>query len=107
MPCDERFVTTNSMASFIVRVELHGALTEATYTRLHNSMAAVGFSRTIVANDGHSYWLPTAMYTANSVGTAESVRIAASNAASATGLPATIFVANMTDWSSSALTPYK
>lgn len=95
------------MTFFIVRIELHGALTEAIYTRLHSSMATAGFSRTISASDGHTYWLPTAMYTATSAGTAESARIAAANAASVTGLTATIFVANMTEWASSGLTQYR
>lgn len=95
------------MSSFIVRVELHGALTEAVYTQLHNSMASAGFGRTISAGDGHSYWLPTAMYTINSTASAESIRIAAANAATVTGHRATIFVANMSDWSASGLTQYR
>lgn len=50
------------MAQVVVRVELHGATTEDQYQRLHTAMQARGFARTIVADGGARYLLPTATY---------------------------------------------
>jgi hypothetical protein len=90
------------MHSFIVRVELHGAQSESTYLHLHNAMGRAGFSRTILADDARSYWLPQAMYKVVSTN-ATQVRQAASKAAATTGFSATVFVAQMSEWSASGL----
>jgi hypothetical protein len=50
-----------AMAQFTTRVELHGVILEA-YGRLHSAMEHEGFSRTITAEDGISYVLPTGEY---------------------------------------------
>jgi hypothetical protein len=49
------------MSSFISRVELHSA-TYQDYETLHAAMKRQGFSRTIVSNDGSTYYLPTGTY---------------------------------------------
>ena len=49
------------MAGFTTRVELHGA-DWSDYEKLHEQMAAQGFSRTITGGDGKRYWLPPAEY---------------------------------------------
>lgn len=49
------------MATFMTRVELHGAK-ETDYETLHTAMEAEGFSRTIIASDKKVYHLPTAEY---------------------------------------------
>ncbi len=49
------------MSQFTVRIELHNANAED-YNKLHKAMEADGFSRTITANDGTVYHLPTAEY---------------------------------------------
>ncbi|HET9392195.1 MAG TPA: hypothetical protein VFO29_01545 [Candidatus Rubrimentiphilum sp.] len=50
------------MATFLVRVELHGAEHDANvYTNLHAAMANANFARFVHYSDG-DYWLPTAMY---------------------------------------------
>lgn len=49
------------MASFITRVELHGA-TYQDYTNLHAYMGQEGFTNTIRSNDGVVYQLPPAEY---------------------------------------------
>lgn len=51
------------MASFTARIELHSATYED-YNVLHAAMQARGFLRTIVGNDGKTYWLPTGTYDA-------------------------------------------
>ncbi len=50
------------MASFTTRVELHGNATWSDYDMLHQAMEAEGFSRTITADSGTEYHLPTAEY---------------------------------------------
>jgi hypothetical protein len=96
------------MNSFIVRVELHGALAEATYTRLHAVMAEAGFARTIFApSDGRTYFLPSAMYTTNSSKSTNGVSEQVGSLASSTGLASSIFVARMSEWWSLNLTPVK
>ena len=47
------------MASFMTRVELHGA-TYQDYTNLHAYMAQEGFTNTIRSSDGALYQLPPA-----------------------------------------------
>lgn len=49
------------MATFTTRVELHEASYED-YERLHSTMEAEGFSRTITSSDNVTYHLPTAEY---------------------------------------------
>jgi hypothetical protein len=49
------------MASFMTRVELHGA-TYQDYTNLHTYMAQEGFTNTIRSSDGILYQLPPAEY---------------------------------------------
>jgi hypothetical protein len=49
-----------AMTTFVLRVELHGAVSDD-YDRLHADMAAAGFLRTIVLS-GASYHLPTGEY---------------------------------------------
>jgi hypothetical protein len=49
------------MAQFTTRVELRGVILEA-YGRLHSAMEQQGFSRTIKAEDGTGYVLPTGEY---------------------------------------------
>ena len=49
------------MTMFMIRPELHRA-NEADYQKLHPLMAARGFLRQIVADDGRKFWLPPAEY---------------------------------------------
>jgi hypothetical protein len=49
------------MASFMTRVELHGANPQD-YETLHAAMEHEGFSRFIAGSDGRWYQLPTAEY---------------------------------------------
>jgi hypothetical protein len=72
------------MNSYITRVELHGG-TEADYQVLHTQMALKGFSHTVVADDGTTYNLPTAMYRIDSALSAPQVRELAQSAANVTG----------------------
>ncbi|WP_369067464.1 hypothetical protein [Burkholderia gladioli] len=72
------------MADFVTRVELHGANSED-YERLHGEMRVRFFKRTIDADDGTTYHLPSAMYSYSDDVTAEFVREKAKEAASAIG----------------------
>jgi hypothetical protein len=92
-----------NMNSYIIRVELHGAVLEATYVQLHTAMEGAGFSRQITADGGKQFYLPTAMYTCSSWNDASMVRQAAVNAAATTGRSATVFVAKMDGWSATGL----
>jgi hypothetical protein len=69
---------------YLVRVELHSA-SYGDYETLHNAMAAAGFQRTIRADDGTLYYLPTAEYVIETLQAGEQVRTAADSAASRTG----------------------
>lgn len=80
------------MSSYIVRVELHHA-NYADYETLHAAMTRAGFSRTIAADNGTVYHLPTAEYAASSAGDALAVLKAARNAADTTGKAYGILVA--------------
>lgn len=71
------------MAYFMIRVELHDA-TWQDYDTLHQEMGKEGFSRTIQANDGALYQLPTAEYVIGANGTTEQVLDAAKRAAART-----------------------
>lgn len=82
------------MANYIARVELHKA-TYDDYEQLHSSMAARGYARTIGADDGNTYELPTGTYVAlNSSATLQTAIDAAKNAAKETGKKYSIIVGN-------------
>jgi hypothetical protein len=72
------------VANVIVRVELHGATTEAQYQTLHQAMAAIGFERTITGGGGARFQLPTAMYYSTRYPNVQAARDAAWIAASRT-----------------------
>ncbi len=82
------------MLDYHVRVELHGIHhSSSTYDTLHHVMEHVGFSRTIVGDDGVIYKLPPAEYRARSNRTAEEVRSFAVDAAErVVSTPVTVFV---------------
>ena len=72
------------MANYVARIELHGA-TYNDYETLHAAAQRRGFSRTIVANDGRKYQLPTGTYVAeNTNATLEQAYDAARAAAAET-----------------------
>ena len=50
------------MASYLARVELHGAKDEEDYEELRTAMEKRGFVRQIKGDDGISYLLPTGTY---------------------------------------------
>jgi hypothetical protein len=73
------------MAMFITRVELHGA-SEQDYQVLHAAMDSENFSRTITANNGVRYQLPTGEYVSfSSTLDADGVMTLAKRAANTTG----------------------
>jgi hypothetical protein len=83
------------MANYIARVELHAANYQD-YEQLHGNMAARGFDRTIVGNDGNTYQLPTGTYVARNVTDSLTVALnAARDAAEAAGRTSWVIV---TDW---------
>lgn len=71
------------MTTFMTRIELHGNPTAQDYAKLHAAMEQKGFSRTIVANNGTRYQLPTAEYSAETGLSLEEV-LNHANAAAAT-----------------------
>ena len=79
------------MAQFTTRVELHGAV-ERDYTTLHSAMANEGFTRSIVADDGSKYWLPTAEYDYRGDKTRVEILSKAERAAKTTGKPYEVLV---------------
>ncbi len=84
------------MANFIARVELHTATYED-YERLHASMQARGYSRTIAGDNGTVYKLPTGTYVARNTNVAiEVARNAAVAAAQETGKSSAVIVADWT-----------
>ncbi len=83
------------MANYVARVELHGALFQD-YEKLHEEMKKRGYLKTIPANDGTHYDLPTGTYQImNNAATLSQAFDAAKAAADATGKSSWIFVA---DW---------
>ncbi len=72
------------MALFIVRVELHNA-SWLDYEGLHSAMTRSGFNRTITADNGDKYHLPTAEYTINSSLPRSTILASAKSAATVTG----------------------
>lgn len=88
------------MPNFIARAELHSA-SYADYENLHAYMQQNGYSRTIKADNGNTYQLPTGTYV--SVGSFSSADIAlqaAVTAANGTGRKSSVIVAdwNATKW---------
>ena len=79
------------MAQFTTRVELHSA-GEFHYQVLHREMAARGFSRTVRADSGDTYHLPTAEYDCTTNEPRSAVLAAAQAAAVQTGKGASILV---------------
>ena len=79
------------MAKFSVRVELHAA-SYADYEKLHASMERRGFSRTIKADAGKTYHLPTAEYDGGGDVTLQQVLELAKAAAAETGKTFEVFV---------------
>ncbi|MDW7782281.1 hypothetical protein [Morganella morganii] len=61
------------MADYTVRVELRNADWD-TYNKLHESMAASGYIRTVVGDDGRRFKLPDAEYVASKGGGLNQVR---------------------------------
>lgn len=85
------------MANYLARVELHNAKYED-YETLHEAMRQRGFVRTIVANDGKKYQLPTGTYVAEkTTATLEQAYSAAQAAAKETGKSSWVIVV---DWTS-------
>jgi len=72
------------MAKFITRVELHKQISED-YETLHATMKNAGFKKSIPANDGKEYALPSAEYYIEGVYTLAYVFDAANKAATSTG----------------------
>ncbi len=72
------------MSQFTVRVQLHEAKLQD-YDALHAAMEARGFSRLITSDQGQTYHLPWAEYSANGNLTAAEVRDIAKVAADITG----------------------
>lgn len=72
------------MSQFTVRVELHNAIGED-YEVLHSAMQKEGFVRVITSDDGHTYHLPWAEYTATGNVSTARVRDIARAAANTTG----------------------
>jgi hypothetical protein len=87
------------MANYMARVELHSANWN-NYEVLHAAMQRRGFLRTIRANDGKVYQLPTGTYAAEkTTSSLQNALDAATAAAQETGLQAWILVA---DWNSAS-----
>ena len=87
--------THHHMASFITRVELHGA-DSADYQALNTAMEASGFSRAIPNNDGSAVFLPTGQYFGNGELEAKDVSAMAQGAALKTKKGFAIFVSDLT-----------
>jgi hypothetical protein len=84
------------MANYLARVELHNAKYED-YETLHEAMRQRGFVRTIAANDGKKYQLPTGTYVVeNTTATLEQAYSAAQAAATETGKSSWVIVVDWT-----------
>jgi hypothetical protein len=94
------------MANFTVRVELHSA-TYQDYEILHREMAKVGFTRTILGDNGTTYQLPTAEYVTSGNVTIQQMLEAAKGAASRTGKSFERIVAETVRWTWYGLTELK
>jgi Endoribonuclease GhoS len=82
------------MARYITRVELHHANWPSDYDALHRFMGEENFHRTIQADDGPWYYLPTATYFSHGALSAHDVQALATRAAARTGRDADILVAD-------------
>lgn len=71
------------MATFMTRIELHGAVYQD-YVNLHAYMSQEGFTTTILGNDGALYQLPAAEYDLTANCTLVQAREKASRAAQKT-----------------------
>lgn len=81
------------MASFTVRVVLHGAEhSEDGYKELHAAMKKSGFSRYITSDDGTKYHMPLAEYNFEGNKSADEVRFLARDAADGTGYKNAVLV---------------
>ncbi len=85
------------MADFTTRVELHEA-TWSDYQTLHGQMEAAGFQRTIHADQGAEYHLPTAEYVIAGNLTASDALEKAKVAAATTRKRFAVFVTTATAW---------
>jgi hypothetical protein len=72
------------MPNFLTRVELRDA-SAADYTALEKRMEALGFIRTIRADDNRTHLLPTGNFVGFGEGTTQQVRDLATQAAAETG----------------------
>ena len=81
------------MSKFIIRVELHSAKEKTDYDKLHEEMKKEGFKRTIIADNGMEYHLPTAEYYKEIAETPSMVLESAKTAANKTGKANSIIVA--------------
>ena len=79
------------MASVIARVELHSASWQD-YENLHAFMAAEGYSKTVRANDGTTFQLPTGTYVNSAVRSGSDGAEKAYRAAQRTGRTSSVFV---------------
>jgi hypothetical protein len=87
------------MPNFIARAELHSA-SFADYESLHIYMQRYGYVRTIRADDGKTYQMPTGTYvSAGSLTSTSQALQAAVAAANATGKSSSVIVA---EWSSAS-----
>lgn len=98
------------MATYVARVELHGAgYDHAAYTDLHSRMSNAGFRRSVTFADG-TWKLPTGEYLIEAdSGLQGAVRDRAVSAANLTGYSNEVFVAEIYNGNmcSSALIPWK
>jgi hypothetical protein len=93
------------MATFFIRVELHGAKYPDDYGKLHDAMKTANYSRTIKADDGGIYHLPPAMYFVSSDWTFKAITEEVRGLANATGFSNAVFVAKGDAWQSFGLDP--
>ncbi len=87
---------------YIVRIELHDHQ-DGDYDVLHAAMAARGFTRTIVADNGLTYDLPTATYRTISLGTLGEIGATANTAAATTKREHIVLVTPADSWMSYGL----
>jgi hypothetical protein len=94
------------MTRFTTRVELHDA-NGLHYEILHNAMAVQGFKRTITADTGAAYHLPTAEYDFDGLADLHQVLEKAKFAAATTQKRAAIIVTESAGRTWSGLDPAK
>jgi len=89
------------MASFTIRVELQGSPTAKQYESLHQSMAVLGFQRSIAgvrSGNAVTVNLPTGLYYGDSNQAALDVSQTVYNVASTIQPVASVFVAQTSTW---------